>query len=476
MSARLPAPELPENLAWVNARDRPSIHALRGRVVLLHFFAYGNINSQHVLPDLRYLENKYHDGLTVLGLHCPKFTQERNPSHVLKAVNRHYMRHAVASDHDFFCWQLYSVRAWPTVVVVDTDGHIAGVFPGEGRRSELDTLVGQLLDEAAGRDGRVFESRPPVVRPEPKMPLGFPGRVLATDSLVYVSDSGHNRVLECGHDGRIVRQFGSGNPGFWDGKGADAGFNNPQGLALIKDTLFVADFDNHSIRRIRLLTGDVDTVAGTGTQGLSVVSDAPDPQQIALNSPIDLAASGERIYIAMAGQHQIWSFDLGRQRIGVWVGSGRLGISDGGPGGASFACPSAVATHGQVLYVADADSSAIRAVRFLDNQVKTLAGTGLYEFGDADGLPLQARLQHPMGLAVDPGGSILWVADTYNNKIRALSLRGGGVRTLALPYRFHEPTGIAVAARALWVANAGAHEVVRIDTGTGQVRRVPIGE
>ena len=476
MSARTPAPGLPDSLTWVNARDVPRLWALRGRVVLLHFFAYGNINSQHVLPDLRYLENKYHDGVTILGIHTPKFTQERQPTALLKAVNRLHLRHAVASDPDFLCWQLYGVKSWPTVAVIDTEGGLVGLFPGEGRRAELDVVVGDLLDQAAARDGRVYESLAPVARPEPKMPLRFPGHLLATETTLYVSDSGNNRVLETSHDGRILRQFGSGNPGFWDGKGADAGFSNPQGLALAKESLFVADLGNHAVRRISLLGGDVETVAGTGTQGMAVVSDAPEPKTIGLNAPIDLVASGERLYVALAGSHQIWMYDLMRQRIGAYAGTGRPGIGDGAASGATFAQPSALATHGQMLYVADADSSAVRAIRFLDGTVKTLLGAGLYDFGDTDGQPQVARLQHPMALAVDPGGSILWVADTFNNKIKALSTRGGGVCTLGLPYRFHEPTGISVAARALWVANTNAHEVVRIDTGTGQVQRVPIGE
>lgn len=476
MSARPLAPPLPENLVWVNARQSPRLDTLRGRVVLLHFWTYSNVNSQNVLPDLRYLENKYHDGLTVLGIHTPKFATERNEPNVLKATNRHYVRHPVATDPDFACWQLYGIRAWPSLAVIDPEGRVAGIFPGEGRRAELDTLVGELLEEAAAHDARVYETQPPVSKPEPKLPLRFPGKLLATDNMLYVCDSGHNRVLECNHDGRVLRQFGSGNPGFWDGRGVDAGFSNPQGIAQIKDYLYVADLGNHAIRRIRLLSGDVDTIAGTGTQGRAVVTDAPEPQTIPLNSPRDLAASGEKLFIAAAGQNQVWALDLARQRLGVFAGSGRHGLSDGLGGAAQFAQPSGLATHGQVLYVADADSSSVRSVRFLDLQVKTLVGVGLYDFGDVDGLPAAVRLQYPSALAVDPGGSILWVADTYNNKIKALSLRGGGVRTLALPYRFHEPTGISVGSGSLWIANTNAHEVVRIDTGSGVIRRLPIGE
>jgi DNA-binding beta-propeller fold protein YncE len=476
LDIRVPAPELPDELEWVNTQGPVRLGALRGRVVLLHFWCHTNINSQHNLPDLRHLENKYHDGLSVVSIHCPRFPAERAGANVLKAVNRAFIRHPVASDPDFRAWQLFQVAAWPTVVVIDTEGNIVRTLVGEGHRGTLDPLVNQLLEDAAKRDARVYESAVPVSRPEPKMPLRFPGRVLATEAALYVVDSGHNRILETTHDGRILRQFGSGNPGFWDGKATDAGFSNPQGLAIVKDALYVADQGNHAIRRVRLHTGEVDTLAGTGQQGLAVVDDGGELRETALNAPCDLAANAERLFIAMAGSNQIWAIDLARQRIGRVIGTGAHGAVDGGPDVATFARPSGVVTHGQMLYVADADGSAIRSVRLIDLQVRTLAGAGPWDPGDVDGVPEKARLQAPGAIALDPGGAILWVADTLNSKIKALSLRGGGVRTLALPFRFHEPAGISVAARALWVANTNAHEVVRIDTASGQIKRLPIGE
>lgn len=476
MLSGMPAPELPVDLEWVNVREPPRLGALRGRVVLLAFWTASDAHSRQMLADLRHLESKYQDGLSVLALHTPRFDGERSAAAVLKATNRNYLRCAVASDPGFRCWQLFDVQAWPTVVVIDPAGVVQGSHVGEGRRAELDELVGRLLDDAAERDLRVYEALPAATRPEPRLPLRFPARVLATDSHLYVTDTGHNRVLECTHEGRVLRQFGSGNPGLWDGRGQDAGFNGPTGLALIKDMLYVADCGSHAIRRIRLGNGEVETIAGTGQIGHAVVVDADEPRAVPLGAPQDVAASGERLFIAMGLLNQVWVLDLGRQRVGRLVGSGRHELRDGTADEAGFAQPRGIACGAQMLYVADSDNSAVRSVRLLDNQVRCLIGTGPWEFGDKDGLPDNARLQHPVGLAVDPGGAVLWVADTLNSKIKALSLRGGGVRTLAVPYRFHEPTGIAVAAKSLWIANTNAHEIVRVDTASGQIRRLPIGE
>jgi streptogramin lyase len=104
-----------------------------------------------------------------------------------------------------------------------------------------------------------------------------------------------------------------------------------------------------------------------------------------------------------------------------------------------------------------------------------LTGVGLYDFGDAAGTRETARLQNPLAIALDQRG-IVFIADSYNGKIKALSLKSGAVRALNVKYRFLEPGGLSVAAGALWVANTNAHEIVRIDLATGVGKRIAIGE
>jgi hypothetical protein len=473
MNARVMAPELPESLAWVNAAQPPSLAALRGRVVLLYFWTFDSVNCQNVLADLRYLETKYHDGLSVIGVHTPKYDYQCQAAPVLKAVNRCHIRHPVANDPDYSLWRGYGVQSWPSFAIVDAEGRFAALLAGEGRRDEADALVGQLLDDAAARDLRVYESSVATVRPEPRMPLQFPGKVLATPTGIWIADSGSNRVLECDHSGRILRQIGSGNPGFWDGRNREAGFNNPQGLALVQDALYVADTGNHAVRRVLLQTGEVSVVAGTGQAGRDIPGESADPKQVRMSAPVDLCAHEDKLYIAVSGQHQVWRLDLGRNRVGVFAGNGRFGLADGDGVDATFAQPSALALFGSELLVLDAAASAVRQASLADRRVTTLIGAGPYDFGDAAGKRDTARLQNPLGICVDPRG-LAFIADSYNGKIKALNLRSGELRALNLPYHLHEPAGISMAANALWVANTNAHEVVRIDLSTGQVKRLTI--
>lgn len=474
MDARAPAPEFPAGLDWVNVSEATTLSSLRGRVTMLWFWSYDSALCWNVLPDITHLESRYHDGLTVIGVHTPKYPHQREPGVVLKAVNRHHIRHAIISDPDYVLWQRYAIESWPSVVLIDAEGQIAAVFPGEGRRADIDHWIGLLLDEAAERDLRDYGPAAPASRPEPRLPLLFPGKILATDTMLYVADSGHHRVLECNHEGRILRQFGSGDPGFWDGRISECGLRDPQGMALRDDLLFVADRGNHAVRRIRLFGGEVETALGTGEAGRLRPHDAQATATPIL-APTDLALVADKLYVLATAQNQIWQLDLSRGRVDVFAGSGKLGINDGMSLEASFAQPSGVVPSGLQLLVVDAATSAIRLVRLNDGRVTTLTGVGLYDFGDSAGARETARLQNPLALALDQRG-IVFIADSYNGRIKALSLKSGAVRALNVNYRFLEPGGLSVAAGALWVANTNAHEIVRIDLATGVGKRIAIGE
>ena len=474
MTPRAPAKEFPADLEWVNATRAPQLGELRGRVILIWFWSYDSVNCWSLVPDLRFLEDKYHDGLTVFGVHCPKYPQQVPGDGVLRAVNRHRLRHAVANDPGFRLWQEYGVTAWPSVALVDAEGRLAALFSGEGRRGEIDAMIARLLEEAALRDLRIYEPSPPALRPEPRLPLAFPGKVLADAKNLFVADSGHHRVLECTHEGRVLRQFGSGNPGFSDGLQGEACFDNPQGLARWRDTLLVADRGNHAIRRISLANGTIETLLGHGRPGRMRPHETP-AHDVALHSPSDLVLVGDDLYVAVTGLHQIWRVNLVNEQVSVLAGSGQLGLSDGVGGGASFAQPSALGVLGRHLAVADAASSAVRWVHVDDARVETALGVGLYEFGDHIGARHEARLQNPLGLAVDPRG-IVFIADSYNNGIKVLNRKGGEVRALRINYRFAEPGGLSLAAGALWVANTNLHEVMRIDLASGGARHISVGE
>src|SRR5690606_14889920 len=160
----------------------------------------------------------------------------------------------------------YGIEAWPTAVLIDGEGRIRERWIGDGQVRELDAAVTALNEAAVPRSRN---AAPIQVRPmrAPLQPPRAPvGRAVSADYL-YVADSGHRRILECEHGGRVLRQFGSGGPGFIDGPMELSAFNRPQGICLQRDMLYVADSGNHAVRRIQLRTGDIDTVCGAGRPG-----------------------------------------------------------------------------------------------------------------------------------------------------------------------------------------------------------------
>jgi len=468
------APELSSALDWLNAPPM-TIASQRGRVVALVFFSANSAYAANVLEDLRFLSARHSDSLVVIGIHTPKFDTERQSRVALKAINRLGVRFPVAHDPGFVTWQHYGVRAWPTVILIDLEGKAAHAVQGDMQREELDRRINQIL-ESAGLADRVFDSVPQVARPEPRQPLLFPTGLAATASHIYVADSGHHRVIECTPEGRILRQFGSGNPGNQDGSGGEALFNCPRALWLAKDLLYVLDGSNHSLRRIKLLTGEVETLAGTGRAAVTAGELKANPLQQPLNLPCDIVGSSDRLYLAMAGANQVWEYDLVQRRLNLLAGSGQYGLADGAARVANFAQPMALALVQQTLYIADAGSSAIRSLNLGTSQVQTLVGQGVFNFGSEDGSRSAALLQAPMGLALDPRNPLLWIVDSYNSCVRTLRLGGGEVRRFELDYPLAEPMGIAATTGALLLANTNAHEVLRIDIDGKNAQRIAIGE
>ena len=150
----------------------------------------------------------------------------------------------------------------------------------------------------------------------------------------------------------------------------------------------------------------------------------------ALSSPWDLAVVDRLLFVAMAGTHQIWVIDLARGLAFPYAGSGREARVDGAADAAAFAQPSGLAVHDGTLFVADAESNIIRAIELPPiNSVATIAGGDLFEFGDKDGAGDAVRFQHPLGVAW--AGDRLFVADTYNHKIREVDPSTRRVRTFA---------------------------------------------
>jgi len=439
----------------------------------------------HIIPDLKRLEAKYANQLVVIGVHSAKFKNEKDTENIRHIILRYELEHPVYNDSNFSVWQSYGVRAWPTQVLIDPAGYIIGGVSGEGNYELIDRVVAKAVDEFRKR-GELNEQPLHLVLERAKvgdLPLAFPGKILADGAgdRLFIADSNHNRIVITKLDGTLVDTIGSGERGANDGAFDKASFYRPQGMALAGDSLYVADTENHLIRRIDLKARTVETIAGTGKQSTDYFKQGPG-RSIGLNSPWDLQLAGRVLYIAMAGPHQIWKLDLDKGEVSTFAGSGREARLDGSLLEAGFAQPSGIASDGKTLYVADAEANIIRAIDLAAGQVRTLVGGDLFEFGDVDGSGDNVRLQHPLGLLAL--GDKLLLADTYNHKIKELDPQRRTVRTVVGTGKpgqadgtspsFYEPGGLSVANGKVYVADTNNHAVRVVDLKTKETSTLRI--
>jgi thiol-disulfide isomerase/thioredoxin/sugar lactone lactonase YvrE len=453
----------PTGLTWFNVARPLTLAELRGRAVLLDFFTPGCINCIHMLPDEKQLEERFGTRLVVIGIDSPKFSASKTKDGLLSFIERYDLRHPIVLDPDMQLWNAYGVQAWPTLVLLGPNGDVQKTFIGE-----------QSYEQLAGPVEAALANAPPAPK-LPKLPLqpiaaktralATPGGVAVSPALVAIADTGHNRIVLADHAGKLVAIVGSGCAGRADGDYAHAQFNRPHGLAFHDGALYVADTDNQLIRRIDLAHKTVTTIAGSGERGFAITGDFP-ARSAVLNSPWDVAWAGDKLYVSMAGDHQIWRYDPARQTIGPWAGTGEEGLRDGARGDAQFAQPSGMSVHGDTLYETDPESSSVRAIALPEGKVTTLVGRGLFDFGMRNGSANDALLQHAEAVAWNADS--LYIADTFNNALRKLDLATHQVGTVAA--LLDRPLAVAaLAPDTLLVAEGDASRIGAVHLPDGKV-------
>ncbi len=504
---RVKAPPLEGGKEWLNAAGPLDIKDLRGKWVLLDFWTYCCINCMHVLPELKKLEKAHPNDLVVIGVHSAKFDTEKGTKNIREAILRYEIEHPVVNDAEHAIWENYGISSWPSLRLIDPEGNLVAQHSGEIDFDVLDGFLKKASPYYAKKGA--LDATPLRFKPEAHAatPLRFPGKVLADEagSRLFIADSNHNRIVVAKLDGTLLGTIGGGESGRADGDFRAARFNHPQGMALRGETLYVADTENHLIRKVDLAKKQVTTIAGTGRQrrsalwpGIKIDDEGfpklpsrfvGKPAEESLASPWDLWIVGGDLYIAMAGSHQIWKMTLDEKEIGPYSGNGREDIVDGPllpgrplePEHASFAQPSGLSSDGEWLYVADSEGSSVRAVPLKPKaEVRTVLGTAelrigrLFKFGDVDGALDKALLQHCLAVAYRDGK--LYVADTYNDKVKEIDLKNETIKTIAGggkaaadgPATLDEPAGLSVAGGKLYVADTNNHRIRVIDLADGK--------
>lgn len=467
--------EFSKGLPWLNVSRPLTLKDLKGKVVIIDFWTYGCINCIHVLEDFRKLEKKYGEKIAIIGIHTPKFDNEKNLETLRRIVVRYGIEHPVVNDINSIMAQQYGMRAWPTQFLIDPQGKILGRIVGEGNYDLFVENIDKLLKEQAADLSRHKLPIRLEKKSFAKSLLAAPGKIAVSpdQKMVAISDTLHHRIIITNNRGKIIKYIGGKQSGYRNGNAKQARFLNPQGLAFTNKGLYVADTGNHTIRYIDLKTGNVKTVAGNGKNEMHVGKKYK-ATSIGLRSPWALAIKDKQLYIAMAGIHQIWKFNIRKNIIGRWAGSGAESIDDGSLNQSSFSQPSGLSLIDNKLYVADSEDSAVRVIDLKRKKVKTLVGSGLFDFGDKDGTFSKARLQHVLGIASkDP--KRVYIADTYNHKLKLLDLKTKKIFTVAGTGKpgkgagkanratLNEPGGIVFLGNKILIADTNNNRIMQYD-------------
>ncbi len=413
------APAFTEGLKWLNSEPLV-ISALRGRYILLDFFTFGCINCLNNLQTIKTLHARYGGELVVIGIHTGKFTHEKELNALREALSRYGIDFAVVNDPEHHMADAYAAKGWPTTILIDNRGYLVHHAGGEQKLSEW---VGRL--SVCGLRAR--SQRQDEKASDKK--LHFPQKVLAAPAFLAVANTAGNEVWLSDYEGEVHTFIEA---------------DKPMGMAYSDGTLYICESDKGRILSYELQSGAKQTVL----EGL--------------RNPFDLAVGDNRLSVALAGSHLLNIYRLDDLSLSVSYGNRFEALRDGKADECQLAQPSGLALMDKILYFVDAESSSLRKIEA--GKVSTLVGEGLFTYGDSDSGEI--LLQHPQGLCPGIvgdgcGGGRLFIADTYNNKVKAYFPDDNSMMTLL--EGLNEPGGIAKKGCELFIADTNAHRIVVFD-------------
>ena len=369
-----------------------------------------------------------------------------------------------------------AARVWPNGVAMDGSGNLF-ISDYQNRRVRKVTTDGVIHTVAgAGEDEGFSGDGGPATSARLMHPLG-----MAVDGSgnLYIADRGNERIRKVTKAGLISTVAGTGTPGFGgDGGPATAAqLRSPWGVAVNRSgDLFIADTGNHRVRKVTP-DGVITTVGGNGALSLDSSEDDVPATSVQLNPYAVAIDASDNLFVADGNNHIIRKVTPGGV-ISTVAGTGTWGFSgDGGPAVyAQLSDPAGLAFDGSGnLYIADRDNSRIRKVTS-DGLISTVAGNGTWGFNGDGGPATSAQLSDPWGVAVDGAGN-LFIADRDNSRICKVT-PDGVMSTLAGKPRamgFSGDDGPAASAQFSYPVGLtvdGFGDLFIADEGTDRVRKV----
>ena len=353
------------------------------------------------------------------------------------------------------------------LIVIDNDLYIA----------DLDNFI-MLMDKNTGEASYYAGSSQGGYRNAPRFYARFttPGGICSDGTNIYISEFSTHTIRKIDSSGWVTNLAGesgtSGSADSSDGTGSTARFNAPTNMVVSGGYLYVTDFDNHTIRKIDVTTGETTTLAGTAgstgtTDGTGSSARFKGPGGIAVD------ATGINLYVADYNNNSIRQVQISDGAVTTVAGAadGSSGTSDGTGTAARFYGPADLVFNGTDLYVTENDNHSVRKIDTVSSfEVTTIAGLKGTS-GYVDGAGTSARFNIPSG--IDTDGTYLYIADYDNHAIRRIAISDGTTNTVRKSSLgtspLHGPHGVTTDDTYLYVADAWDFVVKKVDIASGAV-------
>ena len=411
------APAFQEGLTWLNSKPLV-LSEFKGKYLLLDFFTFGCINCLNNLNTIKKLHERFGDELVVIGVHTGKFSHEKELDALKEALLRYEITYPVVNDAEHVIADAYAARGWPTTILVDNRGYIAHHASGEQKLLEWNGRLSSCGLSAKYKKNNTSSNT---------KVLSFPQKVLATPDFLAVANTNKNEVWLSDYEGNVYETIT---------------VERPMGMAYQGNILYICEAD--TVSEYNVTTKSKQTLIDN------------------LRNPYDIVIKNNRMIVALAGSHLINVYDVKTKSLLESYGNKFEALRDGKAEECQLAQPSSLTQIDDITYFIDAESSSLRKVE--NKAISTLIGEGLYTYGDSNSGEI--LLQHPQALCAGImgdgcGGGRLFIADTFNNKVKAYFPDDNSMMTLL--EELNEPSGISKKGCELFITNTNAHEIVVFD-------------
>ena len=464
------APRFPATIGWVNPAQPIGIDDLLGGLTLVYFWHPSRPSCQNALKYLRQIRNK-HPHIEVVSVYIPYYKAERKDSTARMLISQYATSLITVTDMERNMANLYGAGDRPTLVFIDPKGRIVTRHYGEFAPNGLENIVQTMLTEYEGFD--LLGELPSLIEHEKENlkteanSIRFPTEVAFANDQIYVTDSTNGRIVVTDCEGNLKLTMALPREGI--------SAPTATGLAVVGDEIYVTDSSNGYVYRTNSNGNEFAMYASREQLSYGL-------RDRALPIPISLVPFDNDLYITVVGTNQVRKLPL--TTVGEEGMENQLVDAIEGAG-YKLIQPAGITASRSNLFVVDSAASTVSVVNPRpEGRMIKLIGGSQDQSGDLDAVGDEARMQFPTGIAYSD--DILYVADTYNNKIKRVNLRSLKTDTIAgdggaghrdgdaSQAQFNHPRGLTVSGDMIYIADTSNHAVRGLDLNSGTVQTLVI--